>query len=49
MVKNSPAIQQTQRHWFDPWVRKLPWGRKWQPTPMDFVNKGLFSLFLGFV
>ena len=19
--------------WFDPWVRKIPWRRKWQPTP----------------
>jgi len=18
--------------WFDPWVRKIPWRRKWQPT-----------------
>jgi len=20
------------RHGFDPWVRKIPWIRKWQPT-----------------
>ena len=20
--------------WFDPWVRKIPWRRKWQPTPV---------------
>jgi len=19
---------------FDPWVRKIPWGRKWLPTPV---------------
>ena len=19
---------------FDPWVGKIPWGRKWQPTPV---------------
>ena len=19
--------------WFDPWVRKIPWRRKWQPAP----------------
>ena len=25
--KNSPAMQ-------DPWVRKTPWKRKWQPTPV---------------
>ena len=23
------------RRWgFDPWVRKIPWGRKWQPAPV---------------
>ena len=21
-----------KRHGFDPWVRKIPWSRKWQPT-----------------
>ena len=26
VVKNSPANQ------FDPWVRNMPWRRKWQPT-----------------
>ena len=23
-----------KRHGFDPWVRKLPWTREWQPTPV---------------
>ena len=23
-----------KRHGFDPWVRKIPWRRKWQPTPI---------------
>ena len=23
-----------QKTWFDPWVRKIPWTRKWQPTPV---------------
>ena len=31
MVKNPPAMQETQ---VDPWVRKIPWRRKWQPTPV---------------
>ena len=22
-----------RRFWFDPWVRKIPWRRAWQPTP----------------
>ena len=21
-------------HWFDPWVRKIPWRRAWQSTPV---------------
>ena len=29
-VKNPPAMQET---WFNSWVRKIPWRRKWQPTP----------------
>ena len=24
----------TQRLGFDPWVGKIPWRRKWQPTPL---------------
>ena len=31
MVKNLPAMQETR---FDPWVRKIPWRREWQPTPV---------------
>ena len=23
-----------KRHGFDPWVGKIPWSRKWQPTPV---------------
>ena len=26
-----PAMQET---WVDPWVRKIPCRRKWQPTPI---------------
>ena len=29
-VKNSLAIQETQ----EPWVKKIPWRRAWQPTPI---------------
>ena len=31
LVKHLPAMQET---WFNSWVRKLPWRRKWQPTPV---------------
>ena len=24
---------------FDPWVRKIPWSRKWQPTPVFLPGK----------
>ena len=26
---------------FDPCIRKIPWGRKWQPTPVFFPGKSL--------
>ena len=32
MVKNLPAMQEI--YGFNPWVRKSPWRRKWQPTPV---------------
>ena len=25
---------QCRRPWFNPWVWKIPWRRKWQPTPV---------------
>ena len=28
-----------KRHGFDPWVRKIPWSRKWQPTPVFLPGK----------
>ena len=31
VVKNAPAMQELR---FDPWVEKIPWRRKWQPTPV---------------
>ena len=30
---------QCKRHEFDPWVRKIPWRRKWQPTPVFLPGK----------
>ena len=34
MVKNPSAnAGGHKRHWFVPWVRKIPWRRTWQPTP----------------
>ena len=28
-----------RRYGFDPWVRKIPWRRKWQPTPVFLPGK----------
>ena len=35
-VKNPPAMQETQ---VDPWVGKIPWRRKWLPTPAFFPGE----------
>ena len=34
----EPACQHRRhrRHRFHPWVRKIPWRRRWQPTPVFF-------------
>ena len=35
MVKNLPANVVRCKRWrFDLWVRKIPWRRAWQPTPV---------------
>jgi len=35
-IKNLPAMQGPRFDpWgprFDPWIRKIPWGREWQPS-----------------
>ena len=39
MVKNPPAMQEM---WgFDIWVEKIPWRRKWQPTPVFLPEKSM--------
>ena len=37
----EPACQcrRDKRCGLDPWVRKIPWGRKWQPTPVLLPGK----------
>jgi len=34
VVKNLAANAGDMRCEFDPWVRKIPWRRAWQPTPV---------------
>jgi len=36
MIKNLPAMQKAG---FDPWVRKIPWRREWQNTPVSLPGK----------
>ena len=38
-VSGKELTCQCNRHGFDPWVRKIPWRRKWQPTPVFFPGK----------
>ena len=43
-VKYLPAVypaclRRHQRHRFDPWVGKIPWKRKWQPSPVFLPGK----------
>ena len=35
----SGICLQCRRHRFDPWVRKIPWRRKWQPTQVFLTAK----------
>ena len=37
----EPTCQRRRhkRRGFDPWVKKIPWSRKWQPTPAFLTGK----------
>ena len=39
VVKNLPANEADMRQEFNLWVRKIPWRRKWQPTPVFLPGK----------
>ena len=41
VAQNPPACQRRRlKKWeFDPWVRKIPWSRKWQPNPILLPGK----------
>ena len=40
VVKNPSAIAgKCKRCGFDPWIGKIPWKRKWQPTPIFLPEK----------
>ena len=37
--ESTCQCRRCRRHWFDPWVRKIPWSRKWQPTPVFLAGE----------
>ena len=39
-VRICLSVQETQRHRFSPWVEKIPWRMKWQPTPVFLPTEG---------
>ena len=36
---NGRVCVQCRRPGFNPWVRKIPWRRKWQPTPVSLPGE----------
>ena len=40
VVKNLPAsVGDSKRCRINPWVRKIPWSRAWQPTPIILLGE----------
>ena len=37
--ESTCQFRRHKRHRFNPWVRKIPWRRKWQPTPVLLPGK----------
>ena len=39
----EPTFQcrRCKRLGYDPWIRKVPWRKKWQPTPVFLPGKSL--------
>ena len=38
-LRDKESTCQCRRHGFDPWVGKILWRRKWQPTPVPLPGK----------
>ena len=38
-VSSKEAACQFRRLWFNPWAGKIPWRRKWPPTPVFLPGK----------
>ena len=39
VVKTPTANVGDTKYWFNPWVGKIPWRRKWQATPVFLPGK----------
>ena len=39
LVESACQYKSCRRHGFDPWIRKITWRRKWQPTPIFLSGK----------
>ena len=37
-LSGKESACQFKRHGFNPWVGKIPWNRKWQPSPVSFLG-----------
>ena len=37
--ESACQCRRLKRHQFDPWLGKIPWRRKWQPTPVFLSGK----------
>ena len=40
-LRGKESACQCRRHGFYPWVRKIPWRRKWQPTPVSCLESSM--------
>ena len=38
-LRGTESTRQCRTRGFDPWVQKIPWRRKWQPTPVFLPMK----------
>ena len=38
-IESACQFRKHKRHEFNPWVRKIPWRRKWQPAPVLLLGK----------
>ena len=37
--ESACQCRRCKRYWFDPWMKKIPWRRKCQPTPVSLPGK----------